>query len=149
MRRSLLLCALIFCTLSAAAQSNIRAAIEDVGKEFSAHVKKGDAAAIAGMYSSTAKVLPPNGELTEGRANIQRLWQGAFDSGMRDLSFEVLEVEKKGDSVYEVGKYSVKDAAGKEVDRGKYIVIYKREGGKWKLHRDIWNSSMPMPAPAK
>jgi len=149
MRRSLLLLTFALCTLTAAAQSNIRAAIEDVGREFSAHVKKGDAAAIAGMYSTTAKVLPPNGELTEGRANIQKLWQGALDSGMRDLSFEVLEVEKMGDSVYEVGKYSVKDAAGKEVDRGKYIVIYKREGGKWKLHRDIWNSSMPMPAPAR
>lgn len=149
MRRILCFCAIALCALAAAAQTNIRTAIQDVGKEFSAHVKKGDAAAIAGMYSSTAKVLPPNGELTEGRANIQKLWQGAIDSGMRDLSFEVLEVVKKGDTVYEVGKYSVKDAAGKEVDRGKYVVIYKREGGKWKLHRDIWNSSMPLPAPAK
>lgn len=149
MRRILCFCAIALCALAAAAQTNIRTAIQDVGKEFSAHVKKGDAVAIAGMYSSTAKVLPPNGELTEGRANIQKLWQGAIDSGMRDLSFEVLEVVKKGDTVYEVGKYSVKDAAGKEVDRGKYVVIYKREGGKWKLHRDIWNSSMPLPAPAK
>ena len=149
MRRTFLLFAVTLCTLTVAAQSNIRAAIEDVGKEFSAHVKKGDAAALASMYSSGAKVLPPHGDLTEGRANLQKLWQGALDEGMRDLAFTVLEVEKKGDAVYEVGQYSVKDAAGKEVDRGKYIVIYKQEGGKWKLHRDIWNSSMPLPPPAK
>ena len=29
------------------------------------------------------------------------------------------------------------------MDSGKFIVIWKQEGGQWKLHRDIWNSSMP------
>jgi ketosteroid isomerase-like protein len=32
------------------------------------------------------------------------------------------------------------------MDRGKYIVVWKDEGGKWKLHRDIWNSSLPAPS---
>jgi ketosteroid isomerase-like protein len=40
----------------------------------------------------------------------------------------------------------MKVEGGKVVDRGKYIVIWKREQGQWKLHRDIWNTSMP---PAK
>jgi ketosteroid isomerase-like protein len=34
-------------------------------------------------------------------------------------------------------------AGGTEADRGKYIVIWKNQGGLWKLHRDIWNSSKP------
>jgi ketosteroid isomerase-like protein len=29
------------------------------------------------------------------------------------------------------------------VDQGKYIVIWKQDGGQWKLHRDIFNSSLP------
>jgi hypothetical protein len=29
------------------------------------------------------------------------------------------------------------------LDQGKYIVIWKREKGQWKLHRDIFNSSVP------
>ena len=26
---------------------------------------------------------------------------------------------------------------------GKFIVIWKEQGGQWKLHRDIFNSSIP------
>jgi hypothetical protein len=32
---------------------------------------------------------------------------------------------------------------GSILDTGKYIVIWKRENGAWKWHRDIWNSSRP------
>ena len=32
---------------------------------------------------------------------------------------------------------------GKHLDHGKYLVFYKKEGGRWKIYRDIWNSSMP------
>jgi len=34
---------------------------------------------------------------------------------------------------------------GYVLDKGKYIVIWKQEEGQWKLHRDIFNSSMPAP----
>ncbi|HUS18890.1 MAG TPA: DUF4440 domain-containing protein [Terriglobales bacterium] len=140
----LLLVTLTGCSL--AAQNPVRAAIEAQGKEFTVALKRGDAAALAAMYAPDAMAFPPNGEITKGRADIQKLWQGAIDSGMRDLSFVVMEVEKKGDVVYEVGKYSVKGADGKEQDTGKYIVIWKKEKGKWRLYRDIWNSSAPAPA---
>jgi hypothetical protein len=28
-------------------------------------------------------------------------------------------------------------------DRGKYIVIWRKVGCQWKLHRDIFNTNMP------
>ena len=51
--------------------------------------------------------------------------------------------------VSEVGSYSMTDKSGKEIDKGKYIVLWKMEDGKWKLHRDIFNSDMPPMAPTK
>jgi ketosteroid isomerase-like protein len=27
-----------------------------------------------------------------------------------------------------------------KVDQARYVVVWKREGGRWKLHRDIWNA---------
>ncbi len=133
----------------AAAQGKIRATIEAEGQRFTAELKKGDAAALAAMYATDAKAFPPNGDIAEGRVAIRKVWQDAIDAGMRDLSFTVLEVERKGNIVYEVGKYSLRGADGKEVDAGKYIVIWKQEGGKWRLFLDIWNSSLPVPVPAK
>jgi ketosteroid isomerase-like protein len=32
------------------------------------------------------------------------------------------------------------------IDTGKYVVVWKRVGGRWKLLRDIWNTSRPAPA---
>jgi ketosteroid isomerase-like protein len=34
-------------------------------------------------------------------------------------------------------------ANGSVADAGKYIVIWKKDGGTWKLHRDIWTTSPP------
>ena len=28
-------------------------------------------------------------------------------------------------------------------DIGKYLVVWKREGGAWRLHIDIWNTNAP------
>jgi hypothetical protein len=54
------------------------------------------------------------------------------------------EVQQHGATVaHEVGTYAMLGADGKELDRGKYIVIWKKEGNAWKIHRDIWNTSMP------
>jgi len=44
-----------------------------------------------------------------------------------------------------VGTFTLKGKGGQELDAGKYIVIWKREDGQWKLHRDIFNSSLPAP----
>ena len=43
------------------------------------------------------------------------------------------------------GEYALLDKAGKTLDRGKYIVIWKQEGGDWKLLRDMFSSNQPPP----
>jgi ketosteroid isomerase-like protein len=35
------------------------------------------------------------------------------------------------------------DKDGKQIDKGKYIVLWKKEDGKWKLFRDCYNSDLP------
>jgi ketosteroid isomerase-like protein len=44
----------------------------------------------------------------------------------------------------EEGVYEIKTKDGKQLDKGKYIVLWKKEDGKWKLHRDISNSDLPL-----
>ena len=130
----------------AARQGDARPAIEAANKQFVAAFAKGDAAALAGMYTTGAVAFPPNGEPAKGRAAIQKIWQGAISGGIKAVTLTTTEVETHGDTAHEVGMYEMKVDGGKVVDRGKYVVIWKREAGAWKLHRDIWNTSMP---PAK
>jgi ketosteroid isomerase-like protein len=66
-----------------------------------------------------------------------------MDMGIKTARLETVETEGHGDTAIEIGKYSLRGEAGKVFDNGKYVVIWKQEGDQWKLHRDIWNSSLP------
>jgi uncharacterized protein (TIGR02246 family) len=120
-----------------------KAAIEAANARFSADFAKGDAAAVAAHYTVGGQAFPPNGGVARGREAIAKLWKGAMDSGVKGVKLTVVEVEAHGDTAHEVGTYALVGEGEKTLDTGKYIVIWKREGGQWKIHRDIWNTSMP------
>jgi uncharacterized protein (TIGR02246 family) len=129
---------------AAAAQTpGPKAAIEAANAKFSADFAKGDAAAVASHYTAAAWAFPPNGEITKGREAIGKLWKGAMDSGVKSIKLVVVEVEAHGDAAHEVGTYALMGEGGKALDNGKYVVVWKREGGQWRIHRDIWNTSVP------
>ena len=120
-----------------------RAAIEAANAKFSADFAKGDAAAVAMQYTATAWAFPPNGEIARGREAIAKLWKGAMEAGIKQVKLTTLEVEAHGDVAHEAGTYVLTGEGGKTLDTGKYVVVWRRAGGQWKLHRDIWNTSMP------
>ena len=150
MRRTLLLLALVALSSSLVlAQSkggNVRAAIEAANKQFITALNRGDAAAVAAMYTADARLLPPNSPMGEGRQAIQQFWQGAIGAGAKMVSLETLHVESQGSLAYEVGRYTLTSptaGGGTTTDTGKYVVVWEREGSKWKLASDIWNSDAP------
>ena len=122
----------------------VRSAIEKGNKEFATLFAHGNGQKVAALYTATAEVFPPNSDVVRGREAIGKFWQGAMDAGVKGVTVTTLEVQAHGDSAHEVGKYALLGEGGKEIDSGKYIVIWKREGGQWKLHRDIWNTNQPM-----
>jgi ketosteroid isomerase-like protein len=105
--------------------------------------RHGDAAGLAALYTEHGQLLPTQSEVIEGKLGIQSFWQGVMDMGITAAHLETLEAEDHGDTAHEVGQYTLEGAGGHVRDRGKYVVIWKHAGGQWKLHRDIWNSSMP------
>ncbi len=104
---------------------------------------RGDAAGMGALYTENGQLLPSNSDFVKGRKAIQAFWKGAMDMGIKSAKLETIDLEEHGDSAYEVGKYTLSGAGGQLMDQGKYIVIWKKQGGEWKLHRDIWNTSMP------
>lgn len=123
----------------------ILAALTAANKEFEACVKRGDAAGLAALYTEEGQVLPPNGDFVSGQAAIQAMWQSVLDMGIKGARLEIVEAEEHGDTAIEVSRYTLFAEGDAEADRGKYIVIWKKVGGQWKLHRDIFNSSLPPP----
>ncbi len=136
---------LLGCLSSLAADKSpsARDAIEAANKQFeSAHVR-GDAAALAAQYTEGAQLLWEDRPIISGRKNIEAEWARDMGGPGRKAKLTTLEVEQAGDLAYEVGKFLVTAPDGKVVYDGKYICIWKREKGEWKIHRDIGNKNTP------
>ena len=68
-----------------------------------------------------------------------------MDMGVKEARLRIVELEGHGDTAIEISTFTLLGEGRQVLDRGKYMVIWKREDGQWKLHRDIFNSSMPAP----
>jgi uncharacterized protein (TIGR02246 family) len=147
--KRLLLAVTIITTMSSLTFSQSQSAqkaIEENTKQFIEAFNKGDAAAVANMYTMDARVLPPNSEMVEGRANIQKFWQGAITAGLKMSTLETVHVEQQGNLAVEVGRYTTTMSGAGDTtttDQGKYVVVWKRDGKDWKLAVDIFNTNRP------
>ena len=112
---------------------------------FMAAAGRADAAGLAALYTANGQLLPPNADFVTGAEALEGFWQAVLDMGIKKAELDTVEVEGFGDTAVEVGKYKLFGAEDQMLDQGKYIVYWKQEGGQWKLHRDIFNSSMPAP----
>ena len=140
-----LICLFLYSALFVSAQpTDLRQAIERQNKAFSAAVARGDGAAVAALYTANAEILPPETEAVRGKEAIQQFWQAVLGSGPTGIVLTTQQVEAAGELAIETGTYSTTGKDGQKLDKGKYLVIWKRDGAQWKLHRDIWNSSLSM-----
>ena len=101
---------------------------------------KGDAAAVAAMYTEDAYVLPAGAPLVKGRAAIEGFWRQAMQQ-LSDVKCSTLDVKPLGRSAArEIGGCSFKTKAQPPQEGAlKYAVVWQKEGGQWKLLQDIWN----------
>jgi ketosteroid isomerase-like protein len=125
------------------ASSGAAAGIAQTNQSFMAAFNAGDAAGVAAHYTADGQLAPPNSDIVQGIDTITGFWQGAMDMGVKSAKLETAELDDYGGIAVEQGRYRLADAEGNAIDHGKYLVIWKRDGDTWKLHRDIWNSSTP------
>jgi ketosteroid isomerase-like protein len=124
----------------------IHNAITTGNHSFMAAFTKGDAADIVACYTQDAKLFPPHRQIITGAQGIKAFWQGEMNLGIKARELETLAVELREDLAVEVGAYrmTIESASGDAVtDTGKYLVVWKKEGERWKMHLDIWNTSTP------
>ena len=117
--------------------------ISDGNARFMAEFAQGNAAAVGELYTENARLMAPNRDAISGREHIVAALQGFMNMGIASIKLDTVEVEAHGDTAIEEGRYTLKTADGQTADVGKYIVVWKNDGGTWKLHKDIFNSSQP------
>ena len=117
-----------------------KAEIEAVNARWIEFFNKGDFAGIASLYTDDAVAFPPGSAMVKGRAAIGAMWRGLAEQ-VSDPRVTTLEVKRLGRfAAREIGTFSLKTkgATTKEIT-GKYVVVWEKVRGRWRLAADIWN----------
>lgn len=126
-------------------------AIRTLSKNWLDLTKKHDAAACAALFADDGISYGMNQEPFVGPAAIKKHFaEQDAKSPKADVNWstERVEVASSGDMAVEYGKYNVKGIgpAGTDSDEGKYITVYRKVNGAWKVAADIGSSTKPAPA---
>ena len=141
MKSAILAIALVLLPIAAFAD-DVKDAIEKANAKWVAAYYKGDAAAMARLYTEKAVVLPPGGDMVKGRAAIAALWAGAIKENWKNIKVVPVSIERYGNAAREIGRIGL-DAPGAQSQaihvEGKYVVVWKKTREGWRLDSDIWN----------
>ena len=119
--------------------------IEASNREFMDLFSKGDSIGLVNLYTKDAKFMGANTESAVGRSNIQSAFAGHINAGLAKIELKTNEVWGDENMLVSEDQWKLFIKDGTEVDHGKAIVVWKKEDGKWKLFRDIFNSNLPIP----
>jgi uncharacterized protein (TIGR02246 family) len=128
----------------------VRADIEGTLAEFGAAMKRGDAAAIASMFTEDGEYIVAAAKgFTTGRAAIEGLFAARFKAGrFIEVAITTVSVQVAGDTAYETGTNRVVVQAGDAppVTRtGRYLTVWQRQpDGVWRIRID---AIIPDPSP--
>ena len=117
-----------------------KAKIEAVNAKWMELFNKGDFDGVAQLYTIDAIAFPPGATLVRGRAAIGAMWKGMAEQ-VANPKVTTLDVKRLSPSAArEVGTFALttKGPSPKEIS-GKYLVLWQRVQGDWKLAADIWN----------
>jgi ketosteroid isomerase-like protein len=107
-----------------------------------AHLTK-DTVFLNSCFTSDARVFPPNSDIASGIAAISQLNSDWVNYGIYEFKETSTFLYGTKDYLIDEGTYYLAYGEERTVDSGKYITIWKNDGGTWKIYSNIWNSSLP------
>ncbi len=118
------------------------AEIADLSDRWEQALNAGDVDALAALYADDARVLAPNAEMAVGQEAVRAAFGEMVAAGWGG-ELTTIEAQSSGDLGYNVGTFVLETKDGGLVDRGKFIEIWQRIDGQWRITNDIWNSDAP------
>jgi uncharacterized protein (TIGR02246 family) len=130
-----------FGLLATPAMAQSKAQIQQLNDQWAAAFNKGNATAVAAMYTQDAYVLPAGGPMVKGPAAIEAFMKQTMQQ-IGDFKLTTLDVKPLGgNAAREIGTATFKMKSQPPQESAvKYAVVWQKEGGKWKLLQDIWNT---------
>ena len=152
--KKIILSGLIFLSLTTFAQQkpidskSDEQAIRSLSMKWLDLTRKHDVAACAALFADDGIEYSSNKEPSVGPAAIAKEITKTQEKNPKEevnWSTERVEIAASGDLAVEYGKYDVKGLGknGTKSDQGKYITVYRKVNGTWKVAADIGTSTKP------
>ena len=131
-----------------------RAAIDAGHEAFLAGMRANDCHALLALLTADVVFVPPNMPQANGPDRVRSWCESTFAQvKTKSVVISSRDVTVAGDWGIEHATFEwtvVPAGGGGDLrDEGRVVAIWRRQpDGSWKLARDIWNSALPLPAPA-
>lgn len=120
---------------------DLKAEIDGIHAKWGELMRAKNIDALADMYTTDCRYMPPGSPVLIGQEEVKKLYKGFFDAGATDGRIVTEEVGPCGDdTVFMRGVYDVWKADGSLLERGKVVMIFKRQDGNLKIYIDIDNT---------
>ena len=122
-----------------------RTLIEAKNRQFTeAHIT-GDSAFLVNIFTADAKVFGPNAPVVVGRTAIAKLNAEYVQLGIHEFREATTALYGNAEYLVDEGTYYMRYGAANTVEEGKYINVWKQDGGEWRIHSNIWNTNAAPP----
>jgi uncharacterized protein (TIGR02246 family) len=137
----LLVTTMISCSMG---PKDLKTEIQKANDVFGETYRSNDPDAMAALYTEDCIMYPPDGERIIGRENLRDFWVGVYESGITNAVLTTLSAQGYGNIAIEDGMVDLY-VGDMKVGTEKYLVVWHKVNGEWKLHQDMFNSAMPKP----
>ncbi len=128
---------------------SVKAAIDANNRAFTESIEKRDSLLFISGYTTDGCVIPDGGMPRMcGKEGLAQFFSYAMNMSVASIKLTTTEVTGGEELVSEEGNYDVIAKDGSSLDKGRFLVTWKKESGTWKKYRDIWNTDVPPAAPA-
>ena len=119
------------------------AAIMALESEFSAKFQEKDLEWIMNLHATNGRIFAPNAEPVVGHEALRAHYEASLASLASEASWESAEahVSASGDMAYDFG--TAMSDAGDGPMLSKYLVVWVREDGEWKIAVDMFSPNQP------
>lgn len=103
-------------------------------RDYESHLRNGDSMALGNMYTEDAEIIPS----TVGRDNIIKVFGNMIRDSITESSFKTTHLWGNDQLLVEEGTGEWSHQNGQVVGRGRYLLVWQKDQGEWKILRDTW-----------
>jgi ketosteroid isomerase-like protein len=150
MKKLLLTCVAILFVASqlyAQGEADLKAMFNDMNKKFSQMMIDNHLEEMLGYYAENFISMPSYQPMLRSIDAMRESHKQQHDMGMKVTAFELTatDVIAEGNIAVEIGTYTISMSMpemGTIDDYGKYMNVWEKQDGDWKLRADMWNTDM-------